>query len=377
MTGPAGAFAFLITRTIRNRIARQLARRDEPAEMERMTAAIRERFAPETPFGAHQFIGPAPASWKRQFGKKSLQVTLAENTLKDPMAVWFEKVLGVSPWETGGTALDSLQLRRGSLLHDAVRVVMKAGWRPSPGMLPELGRPEGHADEIRRRAIDAWVGKLRAGVDSWFGRIPVWWEIELSELRSSAQRVIDYFSAEETPETLYAVEMALSLPFGGIHWAAKLDHISRNGKNWTITDLKTGAGAAAKELKPAGLARDGEGFQLVVYAMILAEQLKLDGSRVALRYHHPRLRGGGETTREALDMLAPFALPLVTYLEQAWGAGRFGQRSDEKAVRPLAHLAIPDDILRDKWNRTEGLNRWSWEISVRKKGGDDEDESQE
>jgi hypothetical protein len=111
--------------------------------------------------------------------------------------------------------------------------------------------------------------------------------------------------------------------------------------------------------------------------MILAEQLKLDGSRVALRYHHPRLRGGGETTREALDVLAPIALPLVAYLEQAWGAGRFGQRSDFNAARPLAHLAIPDDILRDKWNRTEGLNRWSWEISARKKGGDDEDESQE
>ena len=188
--------------------------------------------------------------------------------------------------------------------------------------------------------------------------------------------MIDFFSAEETSETLYAVELELSLPFGRTCWSAKLDHVSRTGKEWIVTDLKTGGGAKAKELKPAGLLRNGEGFQLVIYAMILAEQLKLDGSHVTLRYHYPRLRGGGETTRELLEPLAPCALPLVAYLEQAWSEGRFGQRSDEKVRRPLAHLPVPDEILRDKWTRTEGLKQWPWETSATKQPKDEDDEEE-
>ena len=358
-------------------VARHMPRCAAPAGLEQMAEAARARFDPGTPFEDCQFVFSSKDAWMRQFGKKSLQVTLAEDTLGDPAGVWFERVLEVSPRVTGGTAIDALLARRGSLVHDAVLEAMRKSGCPVSGTVPELHRPDRQAVETRRKALDAWVGNLRAAVDSWFGRLPVWWEIELSELRSSAQRVVDFFSEEETPDTLYAVELALSLPLGSTRWSAKLDHISHTGKNWIITDVKTGSGATPKELKPAGLLRNGEGFQLVIYAMILAEQLKLDGSRVMLRYHHPRLRGGGETTQEVLEALAPCALPLVAYLEQAWGGGRFGQRSDKNMDRPLAHLPVPDEILRDKWNRTEGLKEWAWEISAKNEELNEEDERED
>jgi hypothetical protein len=285
--------------------------------------------------------------------------------------------LGVSPWEKNAAALDSLKARRGSLLHDAVRKVMMAGWVPLPGSLPELGRPHAASREIRDKALDGWIAGLRDSVDSWFGRLPVWWEIELSELRSAARRVTGFFAEDETPETFYAVEMGLNQTFGGIHWSAKLDHISRTGKQWAITDLKTGGGASVRELKASALARDGEGFQLVLYAMVLAEQLKLDGSLVAIRYYHPRLRGGDETTQQTLDALAPAALALIAYLERAWGSGLFGQRSDFKATRPLAHLQIPNEILRDKWNRTGAFSAWPWDNAAKKDADDGEDENED
>lgn len=358
-------------------VSSKMPRRDPPPELDRMDAAIRARFDSGKPFGPYQFMSQDAESWRRRYGGKALSVTMAERILKDPASEWLEKVLGVSPWEKNAAALDSLKERRGSLLHDAVRQIMMAGWSPLPGELPELGRPQTGSRELRETALEAWIARLRAGVDSWFGKLPVWWEVELSDLKSAARRVMEYFSAGETPETLYAVEMGLNQSFGGIHWSAKLDHISRTGKQWAITDLKTGGGASVKELKASALAKDGEGFQLVLYAMVLAEQMKLDGSLVAIRYYHPRLRGGDEATQQTLDVLAPAALALIAYLEKAWGAGLFGQRYDFKAARPIAHLHVPNEILREKWNRTEAFAAWPWDVAPKKDVDDEEDESED
>jgi len=358
-------------------VSAKIPRRDPPPELDRMAAAIRERFDSTKPFGPYQFIYQDAESWRRQYGKKALSVTTAERILKDPASVWLEKVLGVCPWEKNAAALDSLKARRGSLLHDAVRHAMMAGWAPLPGSLPELGRPPAGSRDLREKALEGWIARLRSSVDSWFGRLPVWWQIELSELKSAARRVTGFFAEEETPETFYAVEMGLNQTFGGIHWSAKLDHIGRTAKQWAITDLKTGGGASAKELKASALTKDGEGFQLVLYAMVLAEQLKLDGSLVAIRYYHPRLRGGDETTQQTLDALAPEALGLIGYLERAWGSGLFGQRSDFKAARPLAHLQVSDEILREKWNRTEAFAAWPWKETVKKDASDEDDENED
>ncbi|MDE1170975.1 MAG: hypothetical protein PW734_07185 [Verrucomicrobium sp.] len=333
----------------------------EDASLSALRAARAARTDAESPFGPFQFATDGKPH------AHPLTAGAAEKTLQDPATAWFEALLKMRRREETADD-DPWPLFRGFWLHrwmEQLVLALGGAWAALPERAEWPGLFAALEKEWRRSGEEVLRAHAAAQAPA-----PTWWKSEWPRLGAAARSLLVRLQAELPPEfTHLASEFALELePAGGplpeLPWRGRADLIALDAPDPSqaaracIIDLKTGLLAADFD---AGAAADPEKaayFQLVVYAALL-RAARPNLREISVLVLHA---GSGKAAAPTpVDPADPAFADAWRVLEKAWKEGLFGQtlpvrdRFQKSSRLPLATLEIPEETLREKWNRTPGL----------------------
>jgi hypothetical protein len=329
------------------------------ADVQQTRTAFAARRNAAQPFGEYEFALRTPVEPPFR-----LTATDWENALKTPAFVWMKHRLGVEPRDESDETPWNLAI--GHWVHRWLGPMAGNTHAFSP-----LPRPAEALAMVRARARAFWEGV--AGILRTRDRaLPDWWLSTWQQALDFAERLAQQMAAAPACTHLateWPIEnTAIPIDDGApLFLRGRIDLIltpesppasALPGEAW-IVDYKTGnrksldpgSGDEATEAL-AKRFRRGDGLQLALYALALhqlgARSVGVSVLTPALELDRPQL------TLDDLEVQGPIWCGL-RHMQESGAFGMRGRLRDEFAFRgdyPLATLAIDEDVLAEKWERT-------------------------
>jgi hypothetical protein len=314
-----------------------------------VTKAYRRRREMDQPFGEFDFsLGELPSS------PLLLACKRWEEAVRNPAAVWLEKLLGVKPIEDFED--DPWQLAKGNWVHQWLNHAFQSGREVhSPKAFFPLPNQVELLTNMRKAAL-AQRGRVVASFESVSRSIPEWWQMGFDEIQWTAGRILSNLPRADTwshalPEWSLPDNHRISHGDSELLVRGRMDLMLSNRAGFDgrllVLDFKTGS---TGDFAPSDI-REGRGLQLLLYWLAAKG---LGAAEAACAFITPDVGDLELYSDDECERLL-FVLPALVRMQKT---GVFGMRGQLRAARgyrsplPLATLEIPQEIVDERFTIT-------------------------